>query len=154
MTLTSFLSPRFSESDSDLGLDEDLSARTRPDFPLLSQTTYLGQPLIYLDYAATSQKPRQVIDALQEYYGHDNANVHRGAHQLSTRATEGFEAARVNAASFISAASPREAVFTRNASEAINLVARSWGETNIKQGDEILLSIMEQNPMYHQCRVF
>jgi len=123
----------------------NLAAITRPDFPLLAQTACLGEPLIYLDHAATSQKPRQVLEALQHYYAHDNANVHRGAHQLSARATEGFEAARVKAAAFIGAASPREIVFTRNASEAINLVARSWGETNLKPGDEILLTVMEHH---------
>ena len=123
----------------------DLAAITRPDFPLLAQTACLGEPLIYLDHAATSQKPRQVLEALQNYYAHDNANVHRGAHQLSARATEGFEAARAKAAAFIGAASPREIVFTRNASEAINLVARSWGEANLKPGDEILLTVMEHH---------
>jgi cysteine desulfurase/selenocysteine lyase len=123
----------------------NLAAITRPDFPLLAQTACLGEPLIYLDHAATSQKPRQVLEALQHYYAHDNANVHRGAHQLSARATEGFEAARGKAAAFIGAASPREIVFTRNASEAINLVARSWGETNLKPGDEILLTVMEHH---------
>ena len=123
----------------------DLAAITRPDFPLLAQTACLGEPLIYLDHAATSQKPRQVLEALQHYYAHDNANVHRGAHQLSARATEGFEAARGKAAAFIGAASPREIVFTRNASEAINLVARSWGEANLKPGDEIVLTVMEHH---------
>ncbi|MFY8148796.1 MAG: SufS family cysteine desulfurase [Prochlorococcaceae cyanobacterium] len=124
---------------------EDLAALTRPDFPLLAQTACLGQPLIYLDHAATSQKPRQVLDALQHYYAHDNANVHRGAHQLSARATEGFEAARAKAASFVGARSPREIVFTRNASEAINLVARTWGEANLRSGDEVLLTVMEHH---------
>jgi|UniRef100_UPI004047C4B0 cysteine desulfurase / selenocysteine lyase len=123
----------------------NLAAITRPDFPLLAQTACLGEHLIYLDHAATSQKPRQVLEALQHYYAHDNANVHRGAHQLSARATEGFEAARGKAAAFIGAASPREIVFTRNASEAINLVARSWGEANLKPGDEILLTVMEHH---------
>ncbi|MEB3200311.1 MAG: SufS family cysteine desulfurase [Synechococcaceae cyanobacterium] len=124
---------------------EDLAALTRPDFPLLAQTACLGQPLIYLDYAATSQKPRQVLEALQHYYGHDNANVHRGAHQLSARATEGFEAARGLVAGFIGAASPCEIVYTRNASEAINLVARTWGEANLRPGDEVLLTVMEHH---------
>ena len=124
---------------------EDLSVLTRPDFPLLAQKACLGQPLIYLDYAATSQKPRRVLDALQHYYGRDNANVHRGAHQLSTRATEAFEGARAKVARFIGAASPREIVFTRNASEAINLVARTWGETHLGEGDEVLLSLMEHH---------
>ncbi|MFN6134193.1 MAG: SufS family cysteine desulfurase [Synechococcaceae cyanobacterium] len=124
---------------------EDLAALTRPDFPLLAQTACLGQPLIYLDYAATSQKPRQVLEALQHYYGHDNANVHRGAHHLSARATEGFEQARERVAGFIGAAGPREIVYTRNASEAINLVARSWGETFLRPGDEVLLTTMEHH---------
>lgn len=123
----------------------NLAALTRPDFPLLAQTACLGQPLIYLDHAATSQKPRQVLEALQHYYDHDNANVHRGAHQLSARATEGFEGARAKAAAFVGAASPREIVFTRNASEAINLVARTWGEANLREGDEVLLTVMEHH---------
>jgi cysteine desulfurase/selenocysteine lyase len=123
----------------------DLAALTRADFPLLAQTACLGQPLIYLDHAATSQKPRQVLAALQHYYDHDNANVHRGAHQLSARATEGFEGARAKTATFVGAASPREIVFTRNASEAINLVARSWGEANLRPGDEVLLTVMEHH---------
>jgi cysteine desulfurase / selenocysteine lyase len=125
--------------------EPNLAALTRPDFPLLAQTACLGQPLIYLDHAATSQKPRQVLTALQHYYDHDNANVHRGAHQLSARATEGFEAARAKAAAFVGAASPREIVFTRNASEAINLVARSWGDANLGEGDEVLLTVMEHH---------
>ena len=123
----------------------NLAALTRPDFPLLAQTACLGQPLIYLDHAATSQKPRQVLAALQHYYDHDNANVHRGAHQLSARATEGCEGARSKVAAFVGAASPREIVFTRNASEAINLVARSWGEANLRPGDEVLLTVMEHH---------
>ncbi|WP_411869655.1 SufS family cysteine desulfurase [Vulcanococcus limneticus] len=129
------------------GLDptEDLAALTRPDFPLLAQTACLGQRLIYLDHAATSQKPRQVLAALQHYYDHDNANVHRGAHQLSARATEGFEGARAKTAAFVGAASPNEIVFTRNASEAINLVARTWGEANLLPGDEVLLTVMEHH---------
>ena len=123
----------------------DLAALTRAHFPLLAQTACLGQPLIYLDHAATSQKPEQVLEALRHYYDHDNANVHRGAHQLSARATEGFEGARAKAAQFIGAASPNEIVFTRNASEAINLVARSWGEANLRPGDEVLLTVMEHH---------
>ncbi|MFM8606112.1 MAG: SufS family cysteine desulfurase [Cyanobium sp.] len=126
------------------GLD-DLAALTRADFPLLGQTACLGQPLIYLDHAATSQKPRPVLEALQQYYGHDNANVHRGAHQLSARATEHFEAAREAVAGFVGAASAREIVYTRNASEAINLVARTWGEANLREGDEVLLTLMEHH---------
>ena len=123
----------------------DLAAQTRQDFHLLAQTACLGQPLIYLDHAATSQKPHQVLDALRHYYDHYNANVHRGAHQLSARATEGFEGVRAKAAAFIGASSPNEIVFTRNASEAINLVARSWGEANLRPGDEVLLTVMEHH---------
>jgi len=124
---------------------ENLAVLTRPDFPLLDQTACLGQPLIYLDYAATSQKPRQVLEALHHYYRHDNANVHRGAHQLSTRATEGFEAAREKVARFVGARRSHEIVYTRNASEAINLVARSWGDQTLCPGDEVLLSVMEHH---------
>jgi cysteine desulfurase/selenocysteine lyase len=124
---------------------DNLAALTRADFPLLGQTACLGQPLIYLDYAATSQKPRQVLDALQRYYSHDNANVHRGAHQLSARATEGFEAAREKTARFVGARRSQEIVYTRNASESINLVARSWGDSVLGPGDEVLLSVMEHH---------
>ncbi len=123
----------------------NLAALTRADFPLLEQTACLGQPLIYMDHAATSQKPLQVLKALLHYYDHDNANVHRGAHQLSARATEGFERARQKVADFISAYSAQEIIFTRNASEAINLVARSWGDANLREGDEVVLTLMEHH---------
>ena len=122
-----------------------LSNRYRADFPILEQCAPDGRPLIYLDHAATSQKPRQGLQALEQYYAADNANVHRGAHQLSARATESFEAARTVTAEFVHAASPREIVFTRNASEAINLVARSWGDANLREGDEVLLTLMEHH---------
>jgi cysteine desulfurase/selenocysteine lyase len=145
MTLTPPPALTLADTGSAVPAVEDLAALTRPDFPLLAQTACLGQPLIYLDYAATSQKPRQVLEALQHYYGHDNANVHRGAHQLSARATDGFEAARSKVATFVGAAGPREIVFTRNASEAINLVARTWGEANLRAGDEVLLTVMEHH---------
>ena len=121
------------------------SHRYRADFPILDQRAPDGRPLIYLDHAATSQKPRQVLQALEQYYAADNANVHRGAHQLSARATESFEAARTVTAEFVRASSPREIVFTRNASEAINLVARSWGDANLREGDEVLLTLMEHH---------
>ena len=127
---------------NDMGV---LSDRYRADFPILGQHAPDGSPLIYLDHAATSQKPRQVLQALEQYYAADNANVHRGAHQLSARATESFEAARTVTAEFVHAASPREIVFTRNASEAINLVARSWGDANLREGDEVLLTLMEHH---------
>ncbi|MFN9660917.1 MAG: SufS family cysteine desulfurase [Cyanobacteriota bacterium] len=124
---------------------ENLARLTRADFPLLGQTACLGQPLIYMDHAATSQKPRQVLDALLHYYSHDNANVHRGAHKLSARATEGFEGAREKVARFVGARRAEEIVYTRNASEAINLVARSWGDSVLGPGDEVLLSVMEHH---------
>ena len=124
---------------------ETIASQYRADFPIFDQLAPDGSPLIYLDHAATSQKPRQVLEALQHYYSCDNANVHRGAHQLSARATESFEAARCKAARFVGAASDREIVFTRNASEAINLVARSWGDANLRAGDEVLLTLMEHH---------
>ena len=124
---------------------DTLASRYRADFPILEQCAADGRPLIYLDHAATSQKPRPVLEAMQHYYACDNANVHRGAHQLSVRATESFEAARSAAAEFVGAASAREIVFTRNASEAINLVARSWGDANLREGDEVLLTLMEHH---------
>ena len=136
------LNPSLTRSGEILG---DLSSRFRADFPILAQKTPDNRPLIYLDHAATSQKPQQVIDAMQRYYSCDNANVHRGAHQLSARATESFEAARTTAAGFVGAHSPREIVFTRNASEAINLVARSWGDSTLREGDEVLLTVMEHH---------
>ena len=123
----------------------NLASRYRADFPILGQLAPDGRPLIYLDHAATSQKPRQVLDALQQYYSCDNANVHRGAHQLSARATDAFEGARTATAAFVGAASSREIVFTRNASEAINLVARTWGDANLREGDEVLLTVMEHH---------
>jgi len=114
------------------------------DFPILHQEVN-DKPLVYLDNAATSQKPLAVLDALRHYYERDNANVHRGAHTLSVRATEAYEGARDKVASFVNAASRQEIVFTRNASEAINLVAYSWGLNTLKPGDEIILSVMEHH---------
>jgi cysteine desulfurase/selenocysteine lyase len=116
----------------------------RKDFPILDQRVH-GKPLIYFDNAATSQKPRAVIDALVHYYEHDNANVHRGIHELSNRATAGYEAARARAAKFINAKSAEEIVFTRGTTEGINLVASSWGAKNLKSGDVILLTEMEHH---------
>jgi len=116
----------------------------REDFPALQQTVH-GHPLVYLDNAATTQKPRAVIDALVHFYEHDNANVHRGIHELSNRATAAYEAARERVARFIHARSPDEIVFTRGTTEGINLVASAWGDANIKRGDEILLTEMEHH---------
>jgi cysteine desulfurase / selenocysteine lyase len=116
----------------------------RADFPILDQQVH-GQPLIYFDNAATTQKPQAVLDALRSYYERDNANVHRGIHELSNRATAGFEAARARAAKFINARSAEEIIFTRGTTEGINLVAQSWGAKNIKAGDTILLTEMEHH---------
>jgi cysteine desulfurase/selenocysteine lyase len=117
---------------------------TRADFPILHQEVN-GKPLIYFDNAASSQKPLAVIGAWQDYYQQDHANVHRGAHTLSGRATDAYEGARARVASFIKARSSQEIVFTRNASEALNLIAYSWGLQNLRAGDEILLSVMEHH---------
>ncbi len=119
-------------------------AALRKDFPILDQQVH-GKPLIYFDNAATSQKPRAVIDALTHYYERDNANVHRGIHELSNRATNGFEAARARAAQFIHARSADEIIFTRGTTEGINLVAATWGAQNLKAGDVILLTELEHH---------
>jgi cysteine desulfurase/selenocysteine lyase len=116
----------------------------RREFPILDQAIN-GKPLAFLDSAASSQKPEQVIACLGDYYRRYNANVHRGVYQLSEAATLAFEQARGKVAAFIGAASQREVVFTRNTTEAINLVARSWGDANLRPGDRILLSVMEHH---------
>ncbi|MGD1864692.1 MAG: SufS family cysteine desulfurase [Phormidesmis sp.] len=121
-----------------------LADEVRADFPILAQQVN-GKPLIYLDNAATSQKPQAVLDAMVHYYQADNANVHRGVHTLSARATEAYEGARDKVAAFVNAASRDEIVFTRNASEAINLVAYAWGLSALGKGDEIVLSVMEHH---------
>lgn len=113
-----------------------LGARIRKDVPILDQEVN-GKPLVYLDNAATSQKPIAVIQAMDDYYRGYNSNVHRGVHYLSAKATSAYEDSRAKVARFINAASDREVVFTRNASEAINLVANTWGLTNLKAGDEV-----------------
>jgi cysteine desulfurase/selenocysteine lyase len=118
--------------------------KIREDFPVLNQTVH-GHPLVYFDSAATSQKPRAVIDALKHFYEHDNSNVHRGIHELSNRSTAAFEAARNRVAKFLNARHADEIIFTRGTTEAINLVATSWGNHFIKAGDEILLTEMEHH---------
>ncbi len=117
----------------------------KKDFPLLVNNCKSENKIIYLDHAATTQKPIQVLAKLDEYYRNFNANVHRGAHQLSAKATEEFENARSLIAQYINANSTKEIIFTRNATEAINLAARSWGEFTLRENDEILLSIMEHH---------
>jgi cysteine desulfurase/selenocysteine lyase len=118
--------------------------RLRADFPILATTVH-GRPLVYLDSAATSQKPRRVLEAMERYYREYNANVHRGIYEIAERATAAYEAARATAARFLNAPDPREIVFTRNATEAINLVAHSWGRRAIGRGDVIVLSLMEHH---------
>ncbi len=121
----------------------DLEA-VRAEFPILQQQVH-GKPLIYLDSAATTQKPRCVIDAVRGYYERDNANVHRGVHTLSRRATDGYEQARDKVRSLLNAKDRAEIVFTRGTTEAINLVASAWGRTNLREGDEILITHMEHH---------
>ena len=118
--------------------------KIRADFPILDQEVH-GHPLVYLDNAATSQKPRSVIESLVAYYERDNSNVHRGIHELSNRATAAYEGARKRAARFINAASAHEIIFTRGTTEGINLVAQAWGGSHLKAGDKILLTEMEHH---------
>ena len=124
--------------------ERTLADQVRADFPILHQEVN-GKSLVYLDNAATSQKPLAVLNTLQDYYQQYNSNVHRGVHTLSAKATDAYEGARDKIASFVNAASRQEIVYTRNASEAINLVAYSWGLSNLQQGDEIILSVMEHH---------
>ncbi|MHB1422742.1 MAG: SufS family cysteine desulfurase [Gemmataceae bacterium] len=118
--------------------------RVREDFPILNREVH-GQPLIYFDNAATTQKPQNVLDALLHYYSNDNANIHRAVHLLSERATRAYEEARRKVCRFLGAAEPREIIFVRGATEGINLVAQSWGRVNLRPGDEIILSAMEHH---------
>lgn len=117
----------------------------RADFPILDQEVHPGKRLVFLDSAASSQKPRQVIDAMSRYYETGHANVHRGIHVLSERATESYEGARDKVRAFINAASRREIIFTRNTTESINLVAYTWGRANLRPGDVVVLSEMEHH---------
>jgi len=116
----------------------------RKDFPILEQTAY-GKPLIYFDNAATSQKPQVVIDALLKYYSEYNANIHRGVHFLSQKASQAFDDVRIKVQQFIHSASEKEIIFTRGTTESINLVASSWGRKNLMAGDEIIISAMEHH---------
>lgn len=117
----------------------------RDDFPIITGDVLAGQPLVFLDNAASTQRPRQVIDAIARVYEHDYANVHRGIHTLSERSTEQYELAREKVAEFIGAANAREVIFTQGTTASINLVARSWGETFLKPSDEILTTVMEHH---------
>ena len=131
-------------------------ARVREDFPILKELIH-GKPLVYLDNAATSQKPWQVINAERDYYVHLNANIHRGVHDLSQRATDAFEGARSKVRQFVNAAKNEEIIFVRGATEAINLVAASYGRSKLKAGDEIIVSEMEHHsnivPWQMACEV-
>lgn len=119
--------------------------RIREQFPIISREVYPGTRLVYLDSAATSQKPRLVIDALVDFYEHHNSNIHRGIHKLAEEATQAHEDARRRIADFIGASAARELVFTRNATESINLLANAWGRANLKPGDLVLLTEMEHH---------
>src|SRR6202007_590173 len=118
--------------------------RVRADFPILWQQVR-GRPLVYLDNAATAQKPKAVIDAIVRYYERDNANIHRGVHYLSERATEEYETARKVVQSFLGAANPGEIIFVRSATEAVNLVAQTYGRAHVGAGDEVLITAMEHH---------
>ncbi len=119
----------------------------RQDFPILSREVH-GKPLVYLDNAATTQKPQSVIDAITGYYTGYNSNIHRSSHLLAELATRGYEGARVKIKSFLNAADAHEIIFTRSATESVNLVAQTWGRQNIKEGDEVIVSEME-----HHCNI-
>lgn len=134
---------RWVEANVTLPTPLDVEA-IRQDFPALHQAVH-GHPLVYLDNAATSQKPQAVLDAIAAYYASDNANVHRGIHELSRRATEAFEAARLRVAQFLGVDDPGEVIWTRGTTEGLNLVAASWGGAHLGPGDEILLSDMEHH---------
>ena len=116
----------------------------RKDFPILSTKVY-DKPLIYFDNGATSQKPKQVVEAIENYYFTQNANVHRGAHYLSQQATEAFENARTKIQHFIKAKENTSIIFTKGTTDSINLVAQSWGRKNLNRGDEVLISGMEHH---------
>jgi cysteine desulfurase / selenocysteine lyase len=119
-------------------------AAIRRDFPILAERVN-GHPLIWLDSAATTQKPQAVIDRLAHFYAHENSNIHRAAHELAARATDAYEGARATVQRFLGASAPEEVVFVRGATEAINLVAQSWGRTNVLPGDEVVISHLEHH---------
>ena len=133
--------PRFESAEASHGFDV---FQIRQDFPIL-RTNVHGRPLVYLDNAATSQKPQVVIDALTHYYTSENANIHRGVHALSELATEHYEQARVKIQRFINAADPCEIIFVRGTTEGINLVAQTYGRTHVGAGDEIIISALEHH---------
>ncbi len=117
----------------------------RADFPILARQVTPQAPLVYLDSTATSQKPVQVLDAMDEYYRRSNANIHRGIHVLAEEATAAYESARERIAAFIGAAASKEVIYTRNTTESINLVAQTWGRVNLQSGDVVILTEMEHH---------
>ena len=131
-------SPSIESQEKPAGFDV---FKIRADFPILTVKVH-GKPLVYLDNAATTQKPQAVIDALIHYYTSENANIHRGVHALSELATESFEQARVKVQRFLRAGDPGEIVFVRGATEGINLVAQTYGRTHVRSGDEVIISDM------------
>src|SRR5262249_6652873 len=133
--------PTMGGMDTLTGLD---AAAVRADFPILARRVN-GRPLVYLDSAAAAQQPRALIAALVRYYETCNANVHRGAHALADEATAAYEAARATVAAFLGADDPRGVIFTRNATEAINLVAQAWGRAALRPGDEVVATEMEHH---------
>src|SRR5581483_6894514 len=136
--------PRYSRSvavKTSSALDVD---RLRADFPVFDELVN-GRPVAYLDSASSTQKPRQVLDAMREFYEHSYANVHRGVYTLSERATSGFEGAREKVRAFVNAPSNREVIFTRSATEAINLVAYAWGLDNLGPGDVVVITELEHH---------
>ena len=140
-TVAQLITRDLKPSQAAAGLD---IAKIRSDFPILAERIN-GKPLVYLDNAATSQKPRVVLDAIAKYYEHMNANIHRGVHTLSVRATEAHDAARLTVKRFINAADTREVIFVRGATEAINLVAQTYGRRHVAAGDEVLITAMEHH---------
>ena len=134
----------------------DLADKIRADFPILA-TEMNGKPLVYFDNGATTQKPQAVIDAIVQYYSHDNANIHRGLYDLSQRATDAFEQARAKVAKFLNAYVPEECIFVRGTTEAVNLVASSWGKQNLRVGDEVIVTGLEHHsnivPWQMACEV-
>src|SRR4051794_17692697 len=118
--------------------------RIREDFPVLKQTIH-GKPLVYLDSAATSQKPSAVVDAIRHFHEVDCANIHRGVHELSQRSTAAYEETRTKAKGFLNSRSTDELIFVRGTTEGVNLVSSSWGRKNVKEGDEIIISAMEHH---------
>ena len=145
MTATSHEPTAAAPSSTGIPAGDLLPAALRDDFPILGQQVHGDRPLIYLDSAASTQRPRQVLDSLRRLYEHDYANVHRGIHVLSERATDQYETARDRMRQFLGAEHFEEIIFTSGTTAAINLVARSWGDANVRAGDEILVTEMEHH---------